>query len=134
MKFVIALVIIIGLSLGAWQIYQYWGKFKAPAEETAPSVPAQIPGDQLPGLPDALRPSLDQAEQHGADGLRDFLSHYAQQVKDPRLASIQLDYVVLEGQSDPGEARRVFDKVESRLQADSPVYPRMKQLEKTYGQ
>jgi hypothetical protein len=40
--------------------------------------------------------------------------------------------VVLLAQSSPGEARREFAKVKSRVPPGSPVYNRVKQLEKTY--
>jgi len=43
-----------------------------------------------------------------------------------------LDYVLVAAPGDPAEARRVFAQVKARLTPRSPVYPRMKQLEKTY--
>jgi hypothetical protein len=132
MKYVVAAIIIIGLSLGAWQIYQYWGTFNP--RTPAASAPAQpvISGEQLPGLPPALEEDLQSAEQHGAHALREFLAANARKIKDPRLAWIELDYVVLAGESNPGEARRVFAKVKARLDSTSPAYDRLKQLEKTY--
>jgi len=132
MKYVIAAIIVIGLSLGAWQFYNYWKTFKperAPAE--APGRP-EISGEELPGLPPALAADLQTAEQHGAATLRGFLAAHSRQIKDPRLAWIELDYVVLAGESDPAEARRVFAKVKGRLDSTSPVYHRMQQLAKTY--
>jgi hypothetical protein len=132
MKFVIGVIIIIGLSLGAYQIYEYWGKFKAP-EPVAAEVPAApSSGEELPGLPPRLQPILQQAEQRGAPGLHDFLNTYGNTVADPRRAWIELDYVVLVAPSSPAEARRIFAKVKSRVTSGSPVYPRLQQLEKTY--
>ena len=128
-KFLIALVVIVGLALGAKQLIEYWGNFK---DKTPASQVQEIPDDQLPGLPPALQPALDTARQRGATGLRDFLNTYGNTVSDPRRAAIELDYVVLVAPSNPGEARRVFAKVKGRTQSDSPVYNRMKQLEKTY--
>jgi hypothetical protein len=75
---------------------------------------------------------LEIARNRGATGLRDFLARYGKNIDDPRRAWIELDYVVLLAQSSPGEARREFAKVKSRIQSDSPVYNRVKQLEKTY--
>jgi hypothetical protein len=134
MKFVIAAVIIIGLSLGAYQLYQYWGTYNKPDTPAAQPTPPEISGDQLPGLPASLEPALQNAEQHGATTLRDFLRANANALQDPRRAWIELDYVVLVGASNPAEARLVFSKVKARLDPSSPVYNRMKQLEKTYGQ
>ena len=82
--------------------------------------------------PRGLEGPLDAAEQHGAVALREFLAAHGNAIKDPRRAWIELDYVVLAGASDPGEARRVYSKVKARLTPDSPVYSRLKQLEKTY--
>jgi predicted Zn-ribbon and HTH transcriptional regulator len=43
-----------------------------------------------------------------------------------------LDYVILLAQSDPSEAKRIFNQVKNRTQSDSPVYSRVQQLAKTY--
>ena len=134
MKFIIGLIIVVGLSLGAYQLYEYWGKFKEPdavAAAPAPAIP-DVSGDQLPGLLPRLQPALEAAQKRGAVGLREFLTTYGNTVADPRRAWIELDYVVLVAQTDPGEARRVFAKVKSRVTPTSPVYPRLQQLEKTY--
>ena len=131
MRFLVGLIIVVGLSLGAWQIYQYWGNFreKKPAAAVAPP---EVSGDQLPGMLPRLQPVLDAARKRGAPGLHDFLTMYGNTISDPRRAWIELDYVVLLAQSSPGEARREFAKVKSRVPPDSPVYNRVKQLEKTY--
>jgi hypothetical protein len=133
MKFVITVIIIVGLSLGAWQIYQYWGTFKEREQPLSASGPAPIStGLELPGMQPRLQSTLDAATQRGANGLRDFLATNRKTITDPRLAWIELDYVVLVAQSNPAEARKVFAQVKSRIGTDSPVYSRVKQLEKTY--
>jgi hypothetical protein len=132
MKFVMTVIIVVGLSLGAWQIYKYWGNYKgSDATETAAAAPP-VAGDSLPGLPQNLETTYQASRQRGVTGLRDFLNEYGKSVSDPRLASIQLDYVVLVASGNPAEARRVFALVKSRIQPDSPVYPRFQQLQKTY--
>jgi hypothetical protein len=132
MKFLIGLLIIAGLGIGAWQINNYWGTFKPKETSSAPQPPPDIPDDQLPGMAPSLQPALDAARQRGAPGLKDFLTTYGNTISDPRRASIELDYVVLVAPSSPTEARRVFAKVKGRLQSNSPVYNRLQQLEKTY--
>jgi hypothetical protein len=134
MKFLIGLVIVVGFSIIGWHLYQYFGEVQDKSTNAAAraSAPVEISGDQLAGLPPALDWPLREAEQHGAPALREFLSAHASAIKDPRRAWIELDYVVLAGTSDPGEARRVYAKVKARLTASSPVYSRLKQLEKTY--
>jgi len=43
-----------------------------------------------------------------------------------------LDYIVLISSTNPQEARRLFTVVKQRTPTNSPVYPRVKLLEKTY--
>jgi hypothetical protein len=133
MKFLIGLVIVVGLALGVYQIYEYWGNFKPKDTAAAtPPPPQEISGDQLPGMLPSLEPVLQAARRRGAPGLHDFLTMYGNTIADPRRAWIELDYTVLVGQSNPGEARREFAKVRGRVQPGSPVYDRVKQLESTY--
>jgi hypothetical protein len=131
MRFVLGLIIVIGLSIGGWQLNQYWGKYKEKEPERAPAT-AYVSGEQLPGLPPDLELPLARARQEGAEALQEFLVAHGNAISDPRLAWIQLDYVVLLAQNSPGEARHEFAKIKSRVPPDSPVYSRVKQLEKTY--
>ena len=133
MKSILTAVIVFGLCLGAWQIYQFLEKTEATRQATvAPGAGTVSNGDELPGLPPKLRPALQAAQERGIVGLRDFLAAHGKEVADPRLAWIELDYVVVVAQSDPAAARKVFAQVKARLTPNSPVYSRMKQLEKTY--
>ena len=132
MKFLVGLVIIVGLALGAYQLHEYWGQFKEKEPEAAAPAQPDISGQQLPGMPPRLQPILEVSQRRGAVGLHDFLATYGNTISDPRRAWIELDYLVLLAQSSPGEARRQFAKVKSRVQPGSPVYNRVKQLEKTY--
>ncbi len=133
MKFVTAAVIIIGLALGVWQINNYWGTFNKHKHHSSDEDAVQIVADdQLPGMPESLEPSLAAARQRGADGLREFLTAYGNTISDPRRASIELDYTILVALRSPSEARRYFAKVKGRVDSSSPVYNRLKQLEKTY--
>ena len=132
MRFLVGLVIVIGLSLGAYQLYEYWGNFKEKEPVAIAPAPPDVSGDQLPGMLPRLQPVLEAAQKRGAPGLHDFLTMYGNTISDPRRAWIELDYVVLLAQSSPGEARREFAKVKSRVPPGSPVYNRVKQLEKTY--
>jgi len=136
-KFIFTVVLALCLGLGVWQAFQSWQKAQEnqhaapppPAVAAAPTAPA---GDQLPGLPPRLQAVFDAAQQRGAQGLHDFLAAHSKEVSDPRLASIQLDYVLLVTTSDLADARRVFSKVKERLQPNSPVYSQLKQMEATY--
>ena len=129
----IAILMIVAALYGGWQLFLYWEKIKDEAEnKQKQEAAAVVMGEQLPGLPPQLEPSLRAARKHGAAGLRNWLKAYGQSVEDPRKAWIELDYCVAVAREDPAEARRVFAAVKDRLGTGSPVWPRVKQLEKTY--
>jgi hypothetical protein len=129
----IAALIIVAALYGGWELYLYLEKVNN-GEETKQKQDAAaiVTGDRLPGLPYNLEPSLQTARKRGATGLRNWLKAYGQSVQDPRKAWIELDYCVAVAREDPAEARRVFAGVKERIGSNSPVWPRMKQLEKTY--
>jgi len=83
-------------------------------------------------LPANLELSLQAAQKQGAAGLKNWFKLYRPYVSDPRLAALELDYIVLISSSNPQEARQLFAAVKQRTPTNSPVFPRIKQLEKTY--
>ena len=89
-------------------------------------------GESLPGLPSQLNQSLHAAQQQGAAALRHWLKIYGSMVQDPRKAWIELDLCVALARDDPAAARRIFKSVKNRTPPSSPVWPRLKQLEKSY--
>jgi len=136
MKFLIVLVIIMAVfGLGRAILHRYQDVEReaiprpgqsAPAEPKAPAV------STLEGMPANLEPALAAAQKQGAAGLRTFLGNYERSIRDPRLADIELDYVVLLSRQDPGEAKRVFEAIKARITTSSPVYARIKKLENTF--
>jgi hypothetical protein len=140
MRWLIGIFIVIGCAYGGFQLYDYFHTFKQEEDRprwaaSPPPSPADVnAGSHLPGLPSALEVSLSQAQAQGGRALGQWLLHSQRKVHDPRLAWIQLDYVVLIAPADLYEARKVFKEVKARTEPSSPVYPRVKQLEKTYDQ
>ena len=129
----IAVLMIVAALYGGWQLFLYWEKVNNQKEtKQKQDAAALVIGDQLPGLPNNLEASLQAARKQGTAGLRRWLKTYGQSVEDPRKAWIELDFCVAVAREDPAEARRVFAGVKERLRSSSPVWPRMKQLEKTY--
>jgi len=137
MRQLLALLLIIGAVWGGKQLFKHWETVKAqkeaedrggaPPPATTPSASAVFPG-----LPANLEASLQAAQKQGVAGLKNWLNLYRPYVSDPRLAAIELDYIVLIGSTNPQEARRLFTAVRQRTPTNSPVYPRVKRLEKTY--
>jgi hypothetical protein len=135
MKALIALLFLIGafwLSKQLYHTYQSVEKSRNTGEPATPAPQPAAPSSNLPGLPPSLEASLSTAEKQGAPGLRDWLRNYRIYARDPRLANIELDYVVLISHQDPAEARRIFGEVKDRTPTFSPIYERVKRLEKTF--
>jgi hypothetical protein len=85
-KIIAACIIIIAL-FGGWHLFLYWEKVRDDKETKQKQQAATvIQGDQLPGLPDKLAPSLDAAKKKGAAGLRTWMKNYGRLVQDPRKA------------------------------------------------
>ena len=129
----IAAVLIVLACYGVWELFLYWEKVKNDEDlRQKQDAAAQVLGDNLPGMPSALEPSLQTAKKHGAAGLRTWLKAHNQSIEDPRKAWIELDYCVAVARDDVAEAKRVFAQVKERTPPTSPVWPRIQQLEKTY--
>ncbi len=133
----IAALMIIAVLYGGWKLFFYWEEVKNNQEtEKKQAAAAAVAGDQLPGFPpqaaSQLENSLHAAEAQGAAGMRQWLKLYGRSIQDPRKAWIELDYCLLLSREDPAEAKRVFAEVKARTPPSSPVWPRIKQLEKTY--
>ncbi|PYJ08203.1 MAG: hypothetical protein DME25_02040 [Verrucomicrobia bacterium] len=131
-KLIAALIIALVL-FGGWHLYFYWEKVKNEEETAKKQEAAQVINpSQLPGLPQKLEPSLEAAQKQGAAAVRNWLKTYGPALKDPRKAWIELDFCVLIAREDPAEARRIFAEVKARTPRSSPIWPRIKDLEKTY--
>jgi len=137
-KALITVVLIVVALLGIKELHAYWQQVKSRekadgtvirGEEAAP--PPKDPS-ALTGMPAFLEPSLESAKKAGAPALKIWLKQYHGYLADPKLASIELDYVVLAGARDFIEAKEVYAAVKQRTPTNSPIYPRIKQLERTY--
>lgn len=129
----IVVLIAAALLYAGWHLFFYWEKVRDEKESVRKEAAAAVVmGDTLPGLPYGLEQSLQAAQRQGAAGLRNWLKAYGNTVQDPRKAWIELDYVTLVSREDPSEARRVYAEVKARTAPSSPVWKRIKDLEKTY--
>jgi hypothetical protein len=130
----IGILVIVALIWGGYELFEVWNKYdtdKDLSEKKAEEARNFNP-DYLPGMPDKLQKTYEIAKTRGDVGIHDWLKAYHEQVQDPRLAWIELDYAVMISQKDPVEAKKVYEDVKGRIPENSPVYPRVKQLQKTY--
>jgi hypothetical protein len=125
--FIIAVVIFCG-----YQLFLKWEAVKNEEETKKKEAAAVMNPAHLPGMPVQLEHSYQQVSQQGTAALRNWLKTYDSVLQDPRKAWIELDLCVALTREDPSEARRIFEAVKGRTPPDSPLQPRIKQLEKTY--
>ena len=133
----IAAAIIIAVLWGGWELFFYWERVKNDQEnEKKQAAAAAVVGESLEGFPgrgqQQLEATLRTAQAQGVNGMRNWLKLYGPVIQDPRKAWIELDYCLMLSRENPVEAKRIFAEVKARTPPDSPVWPRIKQLEKTY--
>lgn len=138
MKALIVITIVFACVYGFLELVGFYRR-TAEAEGGQPTAhvtagPTAVTGDSLPGLPPALETSLAQAQQQGAEELGKWLKTWSKQVQDPRLAWIELDYVVLLNLKDHKAARERFQQIKARIAPGSPVHDRLQKLDSAYEQ
>ena len=136
MKALIALAMLILVFLGIKELLLVWKDAQQPDQKSPPGVvqgsPETTKAAELSGLPPYLAASLEASRRQGPDALRTWLKKNRSAVRDPRLADIELDFVVMVAGKNFGEAREVFAEVKGRVPEDSPVYSRVQRLAKAY--
>lgn len=131
MKFVLTVLLLALIAWGGWHFWSYTSRKMSEVKTDEGSETTHAPG-KLPGMAAALESSYDSAKRAGADSLARWLNQHRAEIRDPRLAEIELDYVVLVGPTSQAEARRVLNGLRARLKPSSPVYKRFEQLDKAY--
>jgi len=131
-KLITVFLIVLAVFVG-YRVYVYWEKVDSEQDlrQAEEAKRRFVDPNALPGLPWELADSLNQAKSDGA-AMRRWLKANQGRVQDPRLSWIQLDFVELIGRDSPNEAREVFNSVKPRIATNSPVYPRILKLEKTF--
>ena len=133
MKYLIGILVLAVAGFVGYKVWEYWTQTDTD-KPAAGQQTAEVQPQKLQGLPYQLEQPLQEAQQKGPDAYKEFIDKIKKSpiVKDPRLAWIELDYVVMIAGKNPAEAKRVFLKVKERTPPDSPIYPRIKSLEKTF--
>jgi hypothetical protein len=129
----IGVLIVVAVLFVGWLLLQRWDEVQQQKDlERKQAAASVVTEESLSGMPYQLQQSLQAARNQGAEGLKNWLKTYDRNLQDPRKAWIQLDYCVLISRENPAEAKRLFAEIKGRLPQSSPVWPRVKQLEKTY--
>ena len=135
MKVAIGILITLIVLIGGYKLFEHWEAVKERRVlEQKEARRADLNPDTLPGMPWQLVQKLRDAQQAGPASVKNFIEYCKRlpDVKDPRLAWIELDYVVMITSTDPVEAKKVFHEVKKRTPPDSPIIPRIKSMEKNY--
>ena len=134
MKVLIAVLVVAVVGFLGYKLYERWDETSREQDLKQAQASVRVDTRSLAGADSRLEPSLDEAYRGGARGLRAWLDQHQRSglVKDPRLAGIELDYAVLLLAEKPREARKIFAAVKERTPRESPLYPRIEQLQKTF--
>src|SRR5262245_1758774 len=134
MKAVITIAIIVLVGFGAYKLWDYWDQTEQQKAASERAAAGEVRPETLEGLPAPLEPRLREAQERGTESFKEFIDTIKKtpSVRDPRLAWIELDYVVMISGKDPVEAKKLFAKIRERTPPNSPVYPRVKSLENTF--
>jgi hypothetical protein len=125
------LLVAVVLWLG-WK-FNHYAKARIRSKPAAEEGSEAAAAGKMRGMAAALEPAYEDAKRGGGENLWKWIEQHRADLRDPRLADIELDYVVLVGSSNPAEARRVLATLKARLAPTSPVYKRLQQLEKAYS-
>ncbi len=130
---IITIFIIVVVCYCGYHLFRYWESMNdEEANKKRESAELALQGDRLEGMPYQLQNSLQVAQRQGGTAMLDWLKNYGPLVQDPRKAWIEMDVCVAIVRENPAEARRIFKTVKNRIDQNSPVWPRVKQLEKTF--
>ena len=129
----IGVLIVLVVVFFGYRFYLYWDKIRDEHDrQKRVEAAANVSPESLPGMPYQLDPSLRAAREKGPVAFRTWFNTYERQLADPRRAWIELDLCVALARENPAEAKRIFAGVKGRVPPASPVWPKMKELEKTF--
>jgi hypothetical protein len=130
-----AIWVLIFLVIGfiGYLLFQQWDQVRLERESgKKEQAAAVVNGDNLPGMPYQLDSSYRTAKANGPVTFRAWLAANEGRITDPRKAWIQLELCVAMTRESPAEAKKIFAGVKSRVPPSSPVWSRVKELEKTF--
>lgn len=125
-------LIFLAVAFVGYRLYVHWEKIKAGEEAKPAAAVASVSPESLAGLPGPLEPGYRAAKEKGPAAFRAWFNANEKQIADPRRAWLELELCVAMTRENPAEAKKIYARVKSRLPPSSPVWPRMKELEKAY--
>lgn len=124
-------LIILVIGYIGYLMFQQWDQARL-EHAGRKNEPTGIVGDSLPGMPYQLDQSYKTAKSTSAAAFQTWFSANERLLTDPRKAWIELELCVAMSRQNPAEARKIFANVKGRVPPSSPVWSRVKELEKTF--
>jgi hypothetical protein len=127
------ILIILLVCYGGYLLFQEWDKARLEHDgKKKAEAAAAVSGESLPGMPYQLETALRSARDKGPVAFRTWFSTNEKLLADPRKAWIELELCVAMSRENPSEAKKIFAGVKKRVPPSSPVWPKMKEMEKTF--
>jgi len=131
-KAIWVLIILVVAYIG-YLVFQQWDKARLEHDGRKPEQAAVLAtGDGLAGMPYQLDASYRAAKASGAANFRTWFNTNERLLADPRKAWIELELCVAMTRDNPAEAKKIYAAVKGRVPPSSPVYGKVKELEKTF--
>lgn len=126
-------LIIVAVGYVGYLLFQQWDKARLEHDgRKKEEAAAVVNGDSLAGMPQQLDPGYRAAKANGPTAFRTWFKANEKLITDPRKAWIELELCVAMTRENPAEAKKIYAAVKSRVPPSSPVYGRVKELEKTF--
>ena len=125
-------LIIAAVAFVGHRIYLHWAKVHEERSGKVEAPVVAVTGDSLPGMPAHLDAGCRAARDKSPSAFRAWFNANEKLLSDPRKAWIELDLCVAIRRDSPLEAKEIFARVKKRVAPSSPVWPRMKELEKAF--
>jgi hypothetical protein len=133
MKAVIWIAVIICVFLGIYKLWEYWDTMDKQRALELQRASQVFNGDRLPGMASyQLEGALAEAKTAGPAGVKNFIQKYRKSIQDPRLGWIELEYALSIATQDAVEAKKIYLSVKERIPPDSPLYKKIKEMEKAF--
>lgn len=127
-------LIILVVGYIGYLLFQQWDKARLEHDgQKKTEAAALVTGDSLAGMPGHLDAGYRVAKGNGPAAFRAWFVANEKFLADPRKAWIELELCVAMTRENPAEAKKIYAAVKSRVPPSSPVYAKVKELEKTFG-
>lgn len=124
-------IILVAAYVG-YRLFQQWDQARLEHDGLKKAeAAAVVTGESLPGMPQQLESALRSARDKGPVAFQSWFSTNEKFLADPRKAWIELDLCVAMSRENPSEAKKIFARAKARVPPSSPVWPKMKEMEKT---